>query len=138
MESIYSISVTSEGGRNGHVRSIDGLIDEDVRLPKSQGGPDGPHLTPETFFAAGYSACFNSALMYMIRLERAKTGPTIVTAEVSLLTDEGGGHKLAVKLSAQIPGIDKDAAEVLLHKAHAICPYSKATRNNIEVTLEVI
>jgi osmotically inducible protein OsmC len=86
--SIYTTCATSTGGRNGHVTSDNHLIDADVRLPKALGGKDDGHLTPETFFAAGYAACFDNAVMHIIRLEKIKSAPPVVTAKVELLQSE--------------------------------------------------
>jgi Ohr subfamily peroxiredoxin len=137
MKKIYSTSVTSIGGRNGHVRSADNVLDADVRLPKSLGGSEGDFLNPEIFFAAGYAACFNSALTRIIGLEKITAGTTVVTAEVDLLQLDNETFGLAAKLMIEIPGVDHTKAEELANKAHAICPYSNATRGNIEVTLEI-
>jgi Ohr subfamily peroxiredoxin len=137
MKSIYAANATSTGGRNGHVKSDYNLIDADVRLPKALGGKDDEHLTPETFFAAGYAACFDNAVMHIIRLERVRSAPPVVTAKVGLLQSETGFFALAVELIVAIPGIDHEAAMSIVNKAHQICPYSNATRGNIEVKLTV-
>ena|ERR1700732_4033343 len=137
MKSIYSITATSTGGRNGHVISDYNLIDSDVRLPQSLGGRDDEHLTPEAFFAAGYSACFDNAVGHIIRIERVKTGVPVVTAKVDLMQLDTGLFGLAVELQVEIPGIEHEAAVDLVNKAHQICPYSNATRGNIEVKLTV-
>jgi len=137
MKKVYSTAVTATGGRNGHVKSADNVLDADVRLPKSLGGTEDGHLNPETLFAAGYAACFDNALMHVIRLEKVTAGTTTVTAEVHLLQLDGGKFGLAVKLLVDVPGVDRATAEELVKKAHEVCPYSNATRGNIEVELEV-
>jgi len=137
MKKIYSTSVTSTGGRDGHLKSADNVLDVDVRLPKSLGGVEGNYLNPETLFAGGYAACFDSALTRIIGLEKIRTGATTVTAEVDLLQLDNEKFGLAVKLIIAIPGIDRTKAEELANKAHTICPYSNATRGNIEVKLEI-
>lgn len=137
METLYSTTVTSTGGRNGHVRSADNLLDADVRLPKSLGGAEGDHLNPETFFAAGYAACFNSALMRVMGMEKIEGIESIVTAEVDLLQFDNKKIGLGVKLIIEIPTIDRTKAQDLANKAHEICPYSNATRGNIEVVIEI-
>lgn len=137
MKKVYSTAVTATGGRNGHVKSADNVLDADVRLPKSLGGTEDGHLNPETLFAAGYAACFDNALMHVIRLEKVTAGTTTVTAEVHLLQLDGGKFGLAVKLLVDVPGVDRATAEELVNKAHEVCPYSNATRGNIEVELEV-
>src|SRR5580692_6775760 len=128
MKTLYTIKATSVGGRNGHVRSDYNLIDADVRLPKALGGKDDEHLTPEVFFAAGYAACFDNALMHIIRLEKVISDPSVVTAKVDLLYLDSGMFGLAVELLVEIPGIDHEIATELVGKAHQICPYSNATR----------
>jgi lipoyl-dependent peroxiredoxin len=133
MKKMYSTTVTSIGGRNGHVRSADNALDVDVHMPDTTGKA---YLNPETFFAAGYAACFNSALMIIIGMEKITAAP-IVTAEVDLLADTNHTYKLGVKLTIEIPGVDHAKAEELANKAHSICPYSNATRGNIEVILEI-
>lgn len=137
MEKLYTAKATATGGRNGHVKSADGALDADVRPPKSMGGPEGSYLNPETMFAAGYAACFDSALNLIIKSEKVKTGTTSVTAEVSIGKLDQGGYGLAVVLEIEIPGVEKSQAEDLANKAHQVCPYSNATRGNIEVQLIV-
>ena len=137
MKKLYSTAVTATGGRNGHVKSADGVLDVDVRMPKQLGGSDGAHLNPETFFAAGYAACFDNALMHIMRIEKVQGGTTTVTAEVDLIQLDNGGFGLAVQLLVDVPGVERAKAEELVNKAHAVCPYSNATRNNIEVKLQI-
>lgn len=134
---MYTAKATATGGRNGHVTSADGALNVDVKPPKEMGGPAGNFLNPEILFAAGYAACFDSALNHVIRLEKATTGTTTVTAEVSIGKIDNGGFGLAVILDANVPGVDQQTAEALVNKAHQVCPYSNATRNNIEVKLNV-
>lgn len=137
METMYTAKATATGGRNGHIKSEDGLLDVDVRVPQSMGGPKGTYLNPETLFAGGYAACFGSALDGVIRNEKVKTGTTTVTAEVNIGKLDNGGFGLAVTLDVNVPDVDQQKAEELANKAHQICPYSNATRNNIEVKLIV-
>ena len=137
MKPLYTIKATSVGGRNGHVRSDYDLIDADVRLPKALGGKDDEHLTPEVFFAAGYAACFDNAVMHIIRMEKIIFDPPVVTAKVDLLYLNPGMVGLAVELLVEIPGLDHEIATELVKKAHQICPYSNATRGNIEVKLTI-
>ncbi len=138
MESLYTAKATSVGGRNGHVKSSDGALDADVRAPKEMGGPSGNFLNPEILFASGYAACFNSALGSVIRAEKLQTGDPVVTAEVSIGKLEKGGYGLAVKLDVEVPGVDKEKAQELASKAHEVCPYSNATRGNIDVQVTVV
>lgn len=137
MEKLYTTKATANGGRNGHVTSADGALDVDVRVPKEMGGGAGAYLNPETLFAGGYAACFDSALNHVARLEKVQTGTTAVTAEVSIGKNADGGFALAVVLEVEIPGVDRATAEALTQKAHAVCPYSNATRGNIDVQLIV-
>lgn len=137
MDKLYTAQATATGGRNGQVKSSDGVLDLEVRVPKEMGGSGGAYTNPEQLFAAGYAACFDSALSLIIRTEKVKTGTTTVTAEVSIGKNDAGGFGLAVTLNVNIPGVDQATAEALVAKAHQVCPYSNATRNNVEVTLEV-
>jgi len=135
MKPIYTASATSTGGRNGKVKSSNGVLDLEVRVPKAMGGANDDYTNPEQLFAAGYSACFNSALNGIIEKSKQKTGVTTVTAEVSIGPNDTGGFILAVTLNANIPGVSQQEADDLITKAHQVCPYSNATRGNIEVTL---
>jgi osmotically inducible protein OsmC len=137
LEKLYTAKVTATGGRNGHVKSENGVLDIQVRIPESMGGPKGDYLNPEMLFAGGYAACFDSALANVIRTEKVKAGTTTVTAEVSIGKLEAGGFGLAVTLEVEVPGVERGLAEQLVEKAHHICPYSNATRGNIEVKLVV-
>ncbi|PUZ21211.1 peroxiredoxin, Ohr subfamily [Chitinophaga costaii] len=138
MEKLYTAKATVTGGRNGHVTTPNGILDVDVRMPKELGGPAGNYPNPELFFAAGYAACFDSALSMVIRNEKISgVGINNTTAEVSIGKDTDGGFGLSVVLTVEIPGVDKAVAEDLAHKAHQVCPYSKATRNNIDVQVIV-
>ncbi|MDR6196655.1 organic hydroperoxide resistance protein [Siphonobacter sp. SORGH_AS_0500] len=137
MEKLYTAQATATGGRNGQVKSSDGVLDLEVRVPKEMGGSGGAYSNPEQLFAAGYAACFDSALNLIIRTGKVKTGTTTVTAEVSIGKNDAGGFGLAVTLDVTIPGVDQATAEALVEKAHQVCPYSNATRNNVEVTLQV-
>jgi len=137
MEKLYTAKATATGGREGQVKSVDGALDINVRIPKEMGGPEGSYLNPEILFAGGYAACFDSALNLIIKMEKVTAGTTAVTAEVSLGKTENGAYTLAVTLEVEIPDLDKAKAEELVQKAHQVCPYSNATRDNIEVTLIV-
>lgn len=107
-------------------------------MPKEMGGPGGDASNPEQLFAAGYAACFDSALALVARQKRVKTGETQVTAHVSIGKDEEGGFALSARLEVQIPGVEEETAQELVEAAHQVCPYSKATRGNIDVTLNVL
>ncbi|NML70859.1 organic hydroperoxide resistance protein [Chryseobacterium sp. RP-3-3] len=137
MKTLYTTKVTAQGGRNGHVKSENGVLDVEVRMPKALGGGNDDFANPEMLFAAGYSACFDSALNRVISLAKAKTGETTVTAQVSIGQIENGGFGLAVELDVNIPGVSIEEAQSLTDQAHQICPYSNATRGNIEVKIAV-
>ncbi|MEI6408748.1 MAG: organic hydroperoxide resistance protein [Bacteroidota bacterium] len=133
MEKIYTASATASGGREGHVRSSDNVLDLQVRMPKEFGGPGAPYTNPEQLFAAGYAACFGGALDQVIKNAKVKTGATKVYSHVSIGKTPEGGFGLAVRLEIEVPGVDHALAQELAEKAHQICPYSNATRGNILV-----
>ncbi len=135
MSTLYTASVTSTGGRDGGVRSADGIIDLKVAMPKELGGQGGA-TNPEELFAAGYSACFHSALKRIAAGEKVNVRESRVTADVALAS-VGEGFGLEVDLHVTLPGVAHDVAESIVHKAHQLCPYSLATRNNIPVRLHV-
>lgn len=132
----YTTAATAKGARSGHVRSADGVIDLDLAQPGTYTGD--PKANPETLFAAGYSACFQGALANRAKTKGVDTSDSTVTAEVSFGPSEDGGFGLAVELKVNIPGVDAEQARELVELAHEFCPYSKATRGNIEVTLTVV
>ncbi|MCF1193016.1 organic hydroperoxide resistance protein [Mangrovimonas sp. AS39] len=135
MKTIYTTAAKVTGGRNGHVKSDNGILDLEVRLPKAMGGESDNYPNPEMLFAAGYAACFDSALNLIISKKGVDAGTTTVNAHVSIGMVTNGGYALAVTLDINIPGVSMEEAKSLSEKAHEICPYSNATRNNIEVTL---
>lgn len=134
---MYTAEATATGGRNGHVKSNNGIIDLQVRSPKALGGANDNYANPEMLFAAGYSACFDSALNLVIKKANIKTGETSVNAKVSIGQLENGGYGLAVELTVHIPEITIQQAQELTNQAHQVCPYSNATRGNIDVQLVV-
>lgn len=137
MKTLYTTSVIAKGGRDGHIKSENGILELDVRTPKALGGASDEFTNPEMLFAAGYAACFDSALNLVIKRSKMETGETMVTAKVSIGQTENGGFGLAVELDVNIPGVSLEEAQKLTEKAHQVCPYSNATRNNIEVKLAV-
>jgi osmotically inducible protein OsmC len=138
MRILYTAEAVSTGdGRSGQVASPDGWIDMKLSPPKQMGG-EGMGANPELLFAAGYSACFHSALNLIGRREKIDVDDAVVTAKVSIGPNDKGGYELAVTLIVKVPGLDHAAAKELADKAHQVCPYSNATRGNIEVTLEVV
>jgi Ohr subfamily peroxiredoxin len=135
MKPFYTASAVATGdGRNGHVRSMDGLVDTDVRTPVEMGGPGGAP-NPEMLFAAGYAACFHSALRSVSKATGADVSDSEVVADVSLGALDSGAYGLAVQLEVNLPNVEPEAARALVEQAHQVCPYSNATRGNIEVTL---
>ena len=138
IEVIYTAESTATGGgRDGHVKSSDNRIDLDTRPPKEAGG-SGEGTNSEQLFSAGYAACFLSALQLVARSEKvALDTASGVTAQVALGKDSDGGYGINAQLIGYLPGLSRDEAEDLMHKAHQVCPYSKATRGNIDVTLSV-
>lgn len=135
MELLYTASATAEGGRAGKVTSSDGTLNLALSMPKSLGGQGKENATnPEQLFAAGYAACFDSALNLVARQARKRI-ESMVKAEVSLGSDQDGGFKLAAVLNVSIKGVSLAEAEELVHKAHSVCPYSKATNGNMDVKL---
>ncbi len=137
MDIIYTAEALAIGdGRNGQVSTTDRVIDTDVRIPKEMGGPGGAP-NPEAFFAAGYAACFHSALQAVARAQKVKIDHTSVGARVHIGANGNGGYQLAVELEVVIPDLPTEQAQALADAAHQICPYSNATRGNIDVTVTV-
>ena len=138
MDAVYTAIATSTGdGRNGHVASEDGFVDLDVRIPKEMGGTGGA-TNPEELFAAGYAACFHSAMKFTGRSMDADLTGSGVSASVSIGTLASGGFGLAVELVIDAPALDRETALAVAEKAHETCPYSNATRGNIDVTISVL
>ena len=137
MQTLYTTSAVATGdGRNGHVQTIDGLLSTDVRMPVELGGAGGA-TNPEQLFAAGYAACFHSALKLVAGRLGGDASESEVVADVSIGMLPSGGFGLAVQLEVTLPAMDHEAAEVLVKAAHEVCPYSNATRGNIDVALSV-
>ncbi len=137
MQALYTAVATAKGGREGHARSSDGILDVDLRIPKSMGGPGGAGTNPEQLFAAGYAACFESALALVARRSKVTLKDVSLTAHVTLNKTGESQFDLSVELHGVLPGVDKAEAQKLLEEAHQVCPYSRATRGNIEVKLVV-
>lgn len=128
-------STATGGGRDGHVKSADNRLDLDTRPPKAAGG-SGEGTNPEQLFSAGYAACFLGALRLVARNEKISLDDaTGVTAQVGFGKDSDGGFGINAHLIGYLPGLEQSQAEELMNKAHQVCPYSKATRGNIDVTL---
>jgi len=135
---LYTTTATATGGRDGRARTADGAFEVTLATPKELGGAGGPGNNPEQLFAAGYSACFLGAMKFVASQGGPKApADATVTATVGIGPRAAGGFGLEVALSVALPGLDRAAAEALVEKAHQVCPYSNATRNNIDVKLSV-
>lgn len=137
---LYRTSARATGGRDGHAATSDGSFNVDLATPKELGGAGGKGANPEQLFASGYAACFLGAMKFVA----SHGGGTAVPADAAVTSTVGigprseGGFGLEVALDVSLPGVDRAAAEALVAKAHEVCPYSNATRNNIDVKLKVV
>ena len=138
MEIFYTAEATAWGGREGRVASSDVVLDVQLARPKEMGGPGGALTNPEQLFAAGYAACFHSALKRVAGRAKVDVSESAVTARVGIGPNDSGGYGLAAELEVELPGVERPLAEKLVADAHHGCPYSNATRGNIEVTLSVV
>ncbi len=137
MKAIYTAHATATMGRAGHVESDDGTLSLDLAMPREMGG-NGGGTNPEQLFAAGYAACFHSALQFVAGHDKTDVSGSKVTGHVSIgENDAGPGFKLAVVLDVDVPSLSQDKAEKLAEQTHQVCPYSNATRGNIDVELNV-
>jgi len=136
-EILYTAEATATGGREGHARTSDGRVDVDLDVPSEMGGKGGPGTNPEQLFAAGYAACFQSALIRIAFGRKLDLTGSRVTARVGIGPVNEGGFGLAAALDLDAPQIDHDEAFDLMRRAHEACPYSRATRGNIAVSLTV-
>ena len=135
-KALYTAEAHVTGGRaEGHGRTSDGRLEVDLRLPKEMGG-DGDGTNPEELFAVGYAACFEGALGTVARRARQDVGDVAIDSKVTLVTTDDRGFTIAVELAVTLPSVpDAEQATELVRAAHAVCPYSNATRGNIDVTL---
>jgi osmotically inducible protein OsmC len=133
---LYTATATATGGRDGRVRSADGTLDLALTMPRELGGSGAAGANPEQLFAAGYSACFGSALAHVARAQKITTGPVEITAAVTI-GPVGQAFGLAIELVASLPELPRDQAEALVQAAHQVCPYSNATRGNIVVDVRL-
>jgi lipoyl-dependent peroxiredoxin len=137
MKVLYTAEALATGdGRNGRARTSDSLVDVELAVPRAMGG-SGNGTNPEQLFAAGYAACFHSALHMVARETKADLGESSVGAQVHIGPNDGGGFGLAVTLEVVIPNLPHDQAVELAQKAHQVCPYSNATRGNVNTELKV-
>lgn len=138
---LYRAQATATGGREGSAESSDGVLKVQLSTPRELGGAGGPGTNPEQLFAAGYSACFLGAMKAVGgRQKIAVPAETSITADVSIgpMTGKEGAFCIAVKLAVTVPGMERAAAEKLVADAHEVCPYSNATRGNVDVELTVV
>lgn len=140
MSTIYTAHATSSGGRTGTAKTDDGRLSVTLDTPKELGGGGGAGTNPEQLFAAGYSACFHSALKFVAGQKQVKVpADSAVTAHVGLgQNPKGKGFAITVSLEVALPGLDRAEAEALVREAHEVCPYSNATRGNVDVQLSVV
>ncbi|SAK92543.1 OsmC family protein [Caballeronia hypogeia] len=139
MNILYKATATSTGGRDGRAISSDEQLNVKLSAPKALGGSGAPGTNPEQLFAAGYSACFLSAMKFVAgQQKRAIPADATVTADVGVGPNDTGGFRLDIELRVSLPGLDAADARALVDAAHQVCPYSNATRNNIDVRVNVI
>lgn len=137
MKTIYTAEALATGaGRDGRTRTADGRLDLDLSVPQEMGG-SGDGTNPEQLFAAGYAACFHSALQLVARQAKADVTDSSVGSRVHIGPTDDGGFRLAVELEVTLPHLESEAAQQLADQAHRVCPYSNATRDNIDVTVTV-
>ena len=135
-QKLYTATATASHGRDGGAATDDGNLDVKLAVPKGLGGPGGAGTNPEQLFAAGYAACFGSAIGHIARVQKLNAGPISVTAKVDI-GPAGKGFGLQVELVASLPELPRDQAEALVKAAHEVCPYSNATRGNIVVDVRL-
>ena len=136
-EILYTAEATAIGGREGHVRTSDGRLDVDLDVPSEMGGTGGPGTNPEQLFASGYAACFQSSMLRFAAGRKLDLSDSRITARVGIGPLKTGGFGLAAALDLDAPQIPREEAVELMRRAHETCPYSRATRGNIDVTLTV-
>jgi osmotically inducible protein OsmC len=139
-KALYTAQATSTGGRTGTTKSSDGRFELNLSTPKALGGDDGPGTNPEQLFAAGYSACFIGAMKAVAARQKISLPANVsIQSDVSIgpLTAKPGAFGIAVAMAVTVPGMEKSAAEALVKAAHEVCPYSNATRGNVDVALTI-
>jgi Ohr subfamily peroxiredoxin len=138
MDALYTAEATAWGGREGRAATSDGKVDVQLSLPKGLGGDDGAGTNPEQLFATGYAACFHSALKLVARGRKVDVADSAVTVHVNIGFIDATRFGLSAAIEAELPGVEPAVARELLDAAHEVCPYSNATRGNIEVTLALV
>ena len=137
-DALYSATSTAWGGRDGRVISSDERLDLQLSIPASIGGDGGPGTNPEQLFATGWAACFHSALKLVARQQKLDVSESAVSVTVSLVMNAEGGFDIAGRIEAELPGLDHATAIALVDDAHKVCPYSRATRDNIAVEVSCV
>jgi len=137
---LFTVAATATGGRNGHTESSDGLVKAELSVPKAMGGPGKPGTaTPEHLFAAGYAACFGGAVDFVAKQQKKDASKAKVTSAVSIGPREGGGFGISVRMRVEDKTVPQAELAALVKEAHEkICPYSHATRGNVDVQFEVV
>lgn len=139
MKKLYTASSTAVGGRKGHVTTSDKKIDMELSVPKGLGGDGGKGTNPEQLFGSAYAACFGGAIQMVAESKKIKLGDDMsVTANIEIGKTKDGDLQLKAILDCYLPGVDVETGEELVNKAHEVCPYSRATRDNITVTLNLL
>jgi Ohr subfamily peroxiredoxin len=139
METLYTAKATAAGGRKGHVKTEDGVIDMNLEMPKAMGGSGENGVNPEQLFGSAFAACFGSALEAVASKHGEKLGDFSVNAHISIGKTEDGDFQLAAVIEGYLPGVESvETGETLMNEAHVMCPFSRATRDNIDVTLNLL
>jgi Ohr subfamily peroxiredoxin len=140
-KALYTAHATSTGGRTGTTKSSDDRISLNLSTPKELGGDGGPGTNPEQLFAAGYSACFIGAMKAVAGAQKIKLPAEVsITADVAIgpMTGKAGAFGISVAMAVSVPGMDRAATEALVAAAHQVCPYSNATRGNVDVSFTIV
>ena len=136
IKTLFTAHATAEGGRNGHAQADDGLISVDLSVPKAMGGPGKPNTTtPEHLFAAGYAACLGGAIDYQAKQLKVPVTNIVVKPAVSIGQSDDGGFGLAVEMEVEVAGVSQEDAQKVVDAGHAFCPYSKAIKGNVDVSV---
>ncbi len=135
MQTLYTAVATATGGRTGHAETDDSVLAVDLAVPKAMGGTGAVGTNPEQMFAAGYAACFGSALDYIAKQRKIDTGEVSVTAHIGIGPNDHGSFSLSAALAVEIPNLRQADAEALVADAHQVCPYSNAIKGNVDVAL---
>jgi lipoyl-dependent peroxiredoxin len=138
MQVLYTAEATAWGGRQGRSASSDGNLDVELVRPKEMGGPGGPGTNPEQLFAVGYAGCFHSALQLVAKGMNLDVSGSAITVRIGLAKADGGAFGITAEIEAELPGLTSEQAHDLVERAHQVCPYSNATRGNVDHKLSVV